>query len=604
VNCRTTYGITVGTAAKLGTLTHVPIEPPEPTPTATVPAAVTRAPGSHAETGAAPRTDATLSQRIAAELRAAIQRGDYQPGHRLPSGRNLMRTYQVARQTVQNAFDLLRGEGLIITKQGAGAYVRTRPSVLRMARNRLDRSTPAIGGDGLITEARPIAEVGPVDAVRSTTEGSPTADARSATHSSPVAGAGPTAHGSPVGAARSTTDGSSAADARSATDGRPVANAGPTTHGSPVGAGRSITDCGPVGDARSATHSRPVAEAGPTTDGTSVGAARSTTESRSVGAGRSTTDGGPVGEARPTTEGGPAARARSATDRRSAAGDGSVAGDRLATAGLPVAANSPTARSQSASLAQNRPAAEDTPGAWSESTAQHTTRPSGGAPWRGASGESGGAGAAGGSGVQAEPAAGIAPAGTALGGVGTPMLPGARPAAHVTGTAGVGGGVARTELADAHSADALGLRPGEEVLVRERVLHADGAPVQLATSRLPKKLAARTGIDRPDIGCTDTDCPHTGCTDSGCTHTGCTDSESGGIYARLAEAGHALDHFVEYVSARPARPAEASSLELATGAPVLCITRIAFDRRGTAVELNDMVLSGDRYQLVYELPAD
>jgi GntR family transcriptional regulator len=58
------------------------------------------------------------------------------------------------------------------------------------------------------------------------------------------------------------------------------------------------------------------------------------------------------------------------------------------------------------------------------------------------------------------------------------------------------------------------------------------------------------------------------------------------------------------VSTRPARPAEATSLMLSSGAPVLCVTRIAFDHRGKAVELNDMVLSGERYQLVYEIPAD
>jgi GntR family transcriptional regulator len=61
---------------------------------------------------------------------------------------------------------------------------------------------------------------------------------------------------------------------------------------------------------------------------------------------------------------------------------------------------------------------------------------------------------------------------------------------------------------------------------------------------------------------------------------------------------------VEYVSTRPAKPAEATSLMLTSGAPVLCVTRIAFDQGGNAVELNDMVLSGERYQLVYELPAD
>ncbi len=136
----------------------------------------------------------------------------------------------------------------------------------------------------------------------------------------------------------------------------------------------------------------------------------------------------------------------------------------------------------------------------------------------------------------------------------------------------------RTEPADEYSADALGLARGEEVFVRERVTHADGEPVQLATSRLSKKLAEGSRIDRAD-------------------------TDPGGIYARLEEAGHALDHFVEYVSTRPARPAEASSLMLTNGAPVLCVTRIAFDRTGAAVEVNDMILTGARYELVYEIPA-
>jgi GntR family transcriptional regulator len=115
--------------------------------------------------------------------------------------------------------------------------------------------------------------------------------------------------------------------------------------------------------------------------------------------------------------------------------------------------------------------------------------------------------------------------------------------------------VTRTEPADEYSADALGLSPGDEVCVREHVLHADGEPVQLATSRLP--MPPRGDIDR----------------------------------------------FVEYVSTRPARPAEATSLMLSSGAPVLCVTRIAFDSGGTPVEMHDMVLAGTRYELVYEFPA-
>jgi GntR family transcriptional regulator len=245
----------------------------------------------------------TLCQRIATDLRTSIERGDYPPGHRLPSGRTLMREYQVARQTVQNAFDLLRGEGMIVTRPGAGAFVRSRPAMVRLARNRLERSVRSAGRAPFVFDAQ---------------------------------------------------------------------------------------------------------------------------------------------------------------------------------------------------------------------------------------------------------------------------VSGFTPSVAVT---------ARTEPADEQSADALGVQPGEELLVRERLMHADGEPVQLATSRLPTKLTRGTGIDRPDTG-------------------------PGGIYARLEEAGHVLDHFVEYVSTRPARPAEASSLMLSNGAPVLCVTRIAFDRLGTPVELNDMVLSGDRYQLVYEIPAD
>ncbi|MGH3813735.1 MAG: UTRA domain-containing protein [Pseudonocardiaceae bacterium] len=78
----------------------------------------------------------------------------------------------------------------------------------------------------------------------------------------------------------------------------------------------------------------------------------------------------------------------------------------------------------------------------------------------------------------------------------------------------------------------------------------------------------------------------------------------GGIYARLEEAGYQLDHFVERVTCRVASDAESSALHLNRGSPVLAVTRTAYDTNGTPVETNDMVLAGDRYELIYELPAD
>lgn len=62
-------------------------------------------------------------RRIAADLREAIQSGEYLPGHQLPSGSALVHRYGVARQTVQSAIDLLRAEGLVIGRQGAGWFV-------------------------------------------------------------------------------------------------------------------------------------------------------------------------------------------------------------------------------------------------------------------------------------------------------------------------------------------------------------------------------------------------------------------------------------------------------------------------------------------------
>ncbi|GAB2765518.1 GntR family transcriptional regulator [Amycolatopsis magusensis] len=137
----------------------------------------------------------------------------------------------------------------------------------------------------------------------------------------------------------------------------------------------------------------------------------------------------------------------------------------------------------------------------------------------------------------------------------------------------------RTEAASEEVAAILGVGEGAEVLVRERVMSADGQPIQLATSRLPRSLTEGTAIEQPDTG-------------------------PGGSYARLEEAGHELGHFSETVGARMPTPDEASLLQLSAGTPILVVRRIAFDTAGVAVEVNDMRLSGDRYELAYEFPAD
>lgn len=73
-------------------------------------------------------------QQIANQLRAAILTGEFAPGDQLPTGGQLTEMYGVARMTVHKALQQLRDEGLIVSRQGSGVYVRersTRPIGLR-----------------------------------------------------------------------------------------------------------------------------------------------------------------------------------------------------------------------------------------------------------------------------------------------------------------------------------------------------------------------------------------------------------------------------------------------------------------------------------------
>jgi DNA-binding transcriptional regulator YhcF (GntR family) len=65
-------------------------------------------------------------QQVAHDLRAAILTKKFGPGEKLPSGPELARQYGVARMTVQQAIRLLREDGLVVSRQGSGVFVRAR----------------------------------------------------------------------------------------------------------------------------------------------------------------------------------------------------------------------------------------------------------------------------------------------------------------------------------------------------------------------------------------------------------------------------------------------------------------------------------------------
>ncbi|CAL9505639.1 GntR family transcriptional regulator [Streptomyces sp. enrichment culture] len=118
-----------------------------------------------------------------------------------------------------------------------------------------------------------------------------------------------------------------------------------------------------------------------------------------------------------------------------------------------------------------------------------------------------------------------------------------------------------------------------KVLARRRRYLLDGRPVEFAVSYIPLDLARGTQITEPNPG-------------------------PGGIYARLEELGHRLDHFDEEVRARMPSPAEVKTLRLSSGVPVISLFRTAYDTEGRAVEVCDTVMAADAYVLAYQLPAD
>src|SRR5690348_2633989 len=67
--------------------------------------------------------------RIAQMLRARIAEGGYLSGEFLPPERDLADEFSASRQTIRQAIDLLRQEGLVTPEQGRGTrIVRAQPA--------------------------------------------------------------------------------------------------------------------------------------------------------------------------------------------------------------------------------------------------------------------------------------------------------------------------------------------------------------------------------------------------------------------------------------------------------------------------------------------
>lgn len=99
-------------------------------------------------------TDARpLQVRIADDIRTRIETGEYAPGQQLPTLDDLAEQYLCSLGVVRKSMDLLRQQGLAVTAQGKGTFVRERPSARRHGIDRYSKSRWRTGKAILSAEA-------------------------------------------------------------------------------------------------------------------------------------------------------------------------------------------------------------------------------------------------------------------------------------------------------------------------------------------------------------------------------------------------------------------------------------------------------------------
>jgi GntR family transcriptional regulator len=83
-----------------------------------------------------PMSDRPAYNQVAEQLRQRIYLGELPPGTKLPSEAGLIKQFKVSRVTARGAIKELQTEGLIVTRQGKGSFVRDREPTRRLPAGR------------------------------------------------------------------------------------------------------------------------------------------------------------------------------------------------------------------------------------------------------------------------------------------------------------------------------------------------------------------------------------------------------------------------------------------------------------------------------------
>lgn len=129
------------------------------------------------------------------------------------------------------------------------------------------------------------------------------------------------------------------------------------------------------------------------------------------------------------------------------------------------------------------------------------------------------------------------------------------------------------KMAPPHVATLLGIDNGAKAFLRQRLISADDAPVELASAWLPLELAQGTDLASPNL------------LDESVRHH---------LQTRKRVR---FDHAVERISARRPAGEEAQLLRVASDDPVLHVVVTAYDPAGKPLQVMDIVLPGDQHEI-------
>lgn len=93
-------------------------------------------------------TETPLYLQVADDLRARIESGELTPGTRLPSVAEISARYACSNSVATSAYKLLVDEGLVVSRHGAGHYVRSQETPALLVRRHRKRSEDSPFAEG------------------------------------------------------------------------------------------------------------------------------------------------------------------------------------------------------------------------------------------------------------------------------------------------------------------------------------------------------------------------------------------------------------------------------------------------------------------------